>query len=562
MKRNTRLITLMLVLMLLLSTASVFAAPVPASHKVLLGKTPLNDLEGYLIKEENYFKLRDLAKALKGTEKQFGVSYDEKDQTVVLEREKVYAPTGTEGEKTPPTEPVASHHKVKLDGKEINLTGYLVGGYNYYRLRDVAKALDFGVSFDEKTRTVTLDVKVPYVEEAKGLRTLKENNWAPATYKALSKLIAENGKASPSYNEKEKPYAVFDFDNTSVINDVQEALLIYQLENLIFKIKPEEMTAVLETGIPDVNQKFDKEYNELTVAMLAEDITKAYTWIYENYKGLNPKGTMDLKEIQKTPEYQEFVTKVRFMYDAVNDTFDASVGYPWVTYLFTGMTPQEVRSLATESHKYWTNFGKFEKVKWESPDIESKCGKVSVSYKTGITVPKELNDLYNTLMENGIDVYVCSASFIDVIKAIAVGDAFGYNVPEDRVYAMMLKLDENGRYKNEYDTDYFQTQGPGKSETIKKFILPKYNGRGPILVAGDSQGDYNMMTDFKDTKLLLLFNRYRKDDTKKLAQEAVSEMGKPDAHVVLQGRDENKGQLRPSEKTILLGEKEEVLVRE
>ena len=31
---------------------------------------------------------------------------------------------------------------------------------------------------------------------------------------------------------------VFDFDNTSVIFDIQEALLIYQIENLQFKIDP------------------------------------------------------------------------------------------------------------------------------------------------------------------------------------------------------------------------------------------------------------------------------------------------------------------------------------
>ena len=46
-------------------------------------------------------------------------------------------------------------------------------------------------------------------------------------------------------------YVVFDFDNTSVIFDVEEALLIYQIENLAFKIDPDDMADVLETQIPD-----------------------------------------------------------------------------------------------------------------------------------------------------------------------------------------------------------------------------------------------------------------------------------------------------------------------
>lgn len=45
------------------------------------------------------------------------------------------------------------------------------------------------------------------------------------------------------------------------------------------------------------------------------------------------------------------------------------------------------------------------------------------------------------------------------------------------------------------------------------------------------------------------------------SNEAAQTIGDADARFVLQGRDENKGQLRPSEYSILLGQTEEVLVR-
>ena len=49
--------------------------------------------------------------------------------------------------------------------------------------------------------------------------------------------------------------------------------------------------------------------------------------------------------------------------------------------------------------------------------------------------------------------------------------------------------------------------------------------------------------------------------TKQISSMAAQSIGDPDARFVLQGRDENTGELRPSEKSILLGETDEVLVR-
>ena len=86
------------------------------------------------------------------------------------------------------------------------------------------------------------------------------------------------------------------------------------------------------------------------------------------------------------------------------------------------------------------------------------------------------------------------------------------------------------------------------------------------MVFGDSAGDWNMMTDWMesgDTQLGVIFNRYRKtsDPIWQGSAEAAETIGNADARFVLQGRDVNKGQLRPSEYSILLGTTEEVLVR-
>lgn len=463
--------------------------------------------------------------------------------------------------------------KIYINGKEVSIEGYNIDGSNYFKLRDLGSAINFGVSWDGENNAIIINSSESYragktaTTPAGQARTLQRNNWAPATYNALDKLIKENGILSPNYDPANKPYVVFDCDNTLVINDVQEALLIYQLENLAFKVKPEQMQDVLETGIPDVEKFFVEGYENsegkrLNVRIVAEDCAKDYQYLYKNYKGFGAGGTMSLEEIHKTDEYKDFIAKVRFLYDAINDTFDAAVGYPWVTYLFTGMTSEETRALAIESHEYWLNYGTFTKVRWESPvTLPGKAGVVTVSYKTGINFPVEMTDLTNTFMENGIDVYVCSASFHDVIVAACATEKFGYNVKEENIYAMMLKKDADGRYINEYDYNYFQTQGKGKVHTINAFIRGKYNNRGPIFVAGDSQGDFNMITEYPDMKLGLIVNRYRKDDFMSISQKAAATIGQPDAKYVLQGRDENLGVFRASEKSILLGEDVERLVR-
>ncbi|MFY9902043.1 MAG: hypothetical protein WAK52_05500, partial [Trichococcus sp.] len=93
-------------------------------------------------------------------------------------------------------------------------------------------------------------------------------------------------------------------------------------------------------------------------------------------------------------------------------------------------------------------------------------------------------------------------------------------------------------------------------------LMPKHNEKQPLMLFGDSTGDYDMMVELQDAKLCVLFNRYMNDDTQKLAREAFDTIEDSNPRIVLQGRDENKGSLRPSEKTILLGTQEEVLIHE
>ena len=59
---------------------------------------------------------------------------------------------------------VASPQKLVIDGKIIDVAAYNIGGYNYFRLRDLAILLDFAVDYNAGNGKITLDLKKPYTE--------------------------------------------------------------------------------------------------------------------------------------------------------------------------------------------------------------------------------------------------------------------------------------------------------------------------------------------------------------------------------------------------------------
>ncbi|PKL08062.1 MAG: phosphoserine phosphatase [Spirochaetae bacterium HGW-Spirochaetae-7] len=360
-------------------------------------------------------------------------------------------------------------------------------------------------------------------------------------------------KASAGYNPEKRPYAVFDWDNTMVFLDIEEATFIYQLKNLRYGATPEQMNAALRKDIPASN--FIAAYNNaagqaLNIDLVATDAAESYAWIYNNYKGL--KGSMPIEEIRKSPHYMNFITKTRYLYDAIGDTFDVSVSYPWVLYQFAGMNEAQVRKLVSETVE-WQASQAVEKVKWTSPDsLPGVAGVVSVSWKNGLRLLPEMQDLYRAFREAGIDIWICTASFVDVVKEISSSPRYGYLSPEDRVIGMELERDPAGLIQVEFRRGYDQTQGKGKTKAIERFLVSKY-GYGPIFVAGDSEGDMNMMQDFSDTKLVLIINRLKGKDIATLSKQAFESYGKPDAKVILQGRNENTGLFVRSQANVKFG---------
>ena len=128
-------------------------------------------VEAYVIGGNNYFKLRDLALAMNGTAKQFEVTWDETKKAVNLLRGKPYTPDGSElSSAYDPTPKAAalSTAKIYLDHEEIRVTAYAIGGYNYFKLRDLAAALNIYLRWDAAAGEIKIDTLFPYVPDGAG----------------------------------------------------------------------------------------------------------------------------------------------------------------------------------------------------------------------------------------------------------------------------------------------------------------------------------------------------------------------------------------------------------
>ena len=357
------------------------------------------------------------------------------------------------------------------------------------------------------------------------MANLDEGRWVPKNREVLDKVISES--------KNQGNYAVFDWDYTSIYQDTQENLFRYQIDNLKFDMTPKEFAKAIRKDIPLDN--FAKGYEnakgeKINITKIGNDLDKRYAFLYENYIK-NKK--MSLDEIKKTEEFKDFRGKLAFLYEAIGGTFSHDIAYPWVLYLFNGMTKEEVQKLAKEANDYGIG-DKLGKYTIESSDkLLGEAGKIVYEYKSGLRTQPEIANLFHEFQKNGIEVYIVSASLEDIVKVFASDKSYGYNLKPENVYGMRLEMNKD-KYLSQYKKGYPQTQTKGKVETINKFLKPKHGGKDPILVAGDSGGDENMLTEYKGTKVLLLMKRKGKlDDVAK------------DKRALIQTRNEQTGLLVP-----------------
>lgn len=123
------------------------------------------DFEAYIIDGNTYFKLRDLAMALKDTQAKFEVTWIKEREAVSIEPQIDYTTVGGE---LLPVAAVSDKNtsltfaNISINGMPVSMRGYLIGQNNYFKLRDVAFFVDFGVGWDGAEKIVNINTYSSY----------------------------------------------------------------------------------------------------------------------------------------------------------------------------------------------------------------------------------------------------------------------------------------------------------------------------------------------------------------------------------------------------------------
>jgi hypothetical protein len=142
------------------NTSDAGIAATPIQYTLSVGGKSVS-MWAYSIEEEVFFKLRDIAMALNGTEKQFDISYQNDDDYKEVELIPGYAYTPVGGELSKPdnmeyAEARNTPYSLRCRGW-VSILAYIVNGNHYIKLSDLTATMKFESSCDEKSRAAEIN---------------------------------------------------------------------------------------------------------------------------------------------------------------------------------------------------------------------------------------------------------------------------------------------------------------------------------------------------------------------------------------------------------------------
>ena len=358
-----------------------------------------------------------------------------------------------------------------------------------------------------------------------------QGNWFGATREGLEALIER-------HRGEKDAYAVFDCDNTTVISDVSQVYQIRAIEDLHFAFGPDEMKGLFLKGVPDVNRPLVAGNPKSTAANLTEDLADAYRELL----ALKAAG----KDYRSSPVFSEFAAKYQALYHGLCSVFGTEMGYPWIGYILVGYTREQIFEFEREALRKEMALGRIYQQRFEVSEGQARrAGTFAMEFTRGFAIPPENVGLFRALRAAGIVPHIVSASHRELILAAFTDPSFGFDLPESCLFGYDFKRDAQGRILPEHTAAKWMPQKAGKVDLIRRELMPRFGGRAPVLVGGDSMGDYDMLTAFPGMDRGLVYN-YRPLTDNPLGRLVRSVLAGENGRYLLQGRDDGKAALIPS----------------
>ncbi len=322
----------------------------------------------------------------------------------------------------------------------------------------------------------------------------KIGRWLPENRQQLNALIQDVGIAHPMFDPRDRPVAVFDWDNTVVKNDLGDATFFWMLRH------------------DKVRQPAGRDWSTTSRHLTPEARTALNAACDAAGEPGLPLRTSETPACadELVSIYANGRTRASQAAWAQQVTLTLNTSYAWVAQLQAGYTPEEVRGFARSA--YAENA-------FNPPGTTQTVGSTpGLAYH--VQVYEEMVDLVETLQDNGFDVWVLTASpqfVIDAVSEQLIG------VKPNRVVGIRSVTDAQGRLTARLQgcgpvadgEDTLITYDQGKRCWINKAVyhLPATEQlarqsdarKRPVFAAGDSDTDLAFMQDA--TRLKLAINR-------------------------------------------------------
>ena len=341
-------------------------------------------------------------------------------------------------------------------------------------------------------------------------------NWFPENLARINERLAKIA-AHPA---AVKAAAVFDFDNTCIFRDVGQAVFCHQLRRLHYRLTPEQLAAILP-----------RPEGQLAEKPLAAIITA----LIDAYQTLFPLLIAG-RTAQALLMPQAGLFAALLLWFTVQARKDERLGplyvLPFMAKLLAGFTTVELRFLSMDVVQAASAEPLDEAtLTAEAPE---PVGRIEASYPRGLHPHPEMLALMRRLAELGIERYIISASAEWLVEGAAKW--LGFPVHTDHIFGIRVRLDAGEALTISDHPGYPVTYRAGKNEIIGHWI----GGVRPVLVAGDADTDYEMLT-LPEVDIRLLLNR---------RQHGLIASLYDDPRILLQGLNLATGRFRPTRESV------------
>ncbi|MCU0236387.1 MAG: haloacid dehalogenase-like hydrolase [Acidobacteria bacterium] len=304
---------------------------------------------------------------------------------------------------------------------------------------------------------------------------LKRRNWSRRNHEELSRLLD---------GVRPGEIAVFDWDNTCAFNDVGEALLRRLAFDLAFRVDAVAMAATVPDRINGIGR--------VNVGGRPYPLQRMKAAVFSALQRLQ-RRPLPARGRGVDKDYRVFTSGLLAMNRALEETpgIGCAFAYPWVNTLLRGLALTEFDRLAAAAIN-----GELRAPVRRRALVDPQR-RWRYDWTSGIRLYPEMRELAACWQQRGGEVVVSSASNRQLVeKAI---DLTGF--PCRRVIGMELKI-AGDRFGGALAPGLRPNLGRGKVANIRRRL-----GGEPVLVAGDSSNDFEMLTAFPATRLRLVIDR-------------------------------------------------------